>query len=93
MHGYNADIHHPRSDLAAFSLNNRTNISRSGFEATREEEEEGGTEQERPKYGMPSPGSGRIWQEQRQRWHIVAERNTLEHKWQRGEMTTGEAER
>lgn len=59
MHGYNADIHHPLSDLAAFSLNDRTSISRSGIEATREEEDEGGTEQEQSKYGMPSPGSGR----------------------------------
>lgn len=60
MHGYNVDIHHPLSDLAAFSLNNRTNMYRSGIEATREEEDEGGTEQEQSKYGMSSPGSGRM---------------------------------
>lgn len=60
MHGYNADIHHPLSDLATFWLNNRTNISRSEIEANREEEDEGGTEQEQSKYGMPSPSSGRM---------------------------------
>lgn len=60
MQGYNADIHHAPSDLAAFSPHNRTSFSRSGTEATREEEDEGGTEQEQSKYGMPSLGSGHV---------------------------------
>lgn len=44
-------------------------------------------------YGIPSLSSvcmtGTAWQG----WHIVAARNTLQWKWQRGEMTTEEAER
>lgn len=52
-----------------------------------------GGEESLLKYGIPSLSSvlmtGTAWRG----WHMVAGRNTLQCKWQRGETTTGEAER
>lgn len=59
--------------------------SRSGKEvAQAKEEEEGSTEQQQLKYGIPSLRSGCMTGT----GHIVAVRNIFECKWQRGEMTT-----
>lgn len=67
---YKVDIHHPNWDLDAFALNRQENkkkvadFPRSGKEvAHAEEEEEGSTEQQQLKYGIPHSTLA-VWQEQ-----------------------------
>lgn len=90
---YKVDIHHPNWDLDAFALN------RQGKKSSRlsQKWKRGGSEEGRR--GQHGATTVKIWDSSlhsgcmtgtaQQRWHIVAVRNILECKWQRGEMTTG----